>query len=150
MLFTRRHPMSRNRPDIRLSSNFEAGGRDNLASHRSQRRPEERAGRSRDAYVSYSRIRWRRRPQQKRRWKHRRWMRRRMMRKRKPADRYAKPFATATSPTVACRDDGRSPRPPMCRCDDGCSSLSSWQQYCCTPVDKSAVEYRRLTRTSET
>lgn len=136
--------MPRNRPDVRLSPNFEAGERDNSASRRSQQRPEERAGRLRDACVSCSRIRWRRRPRQKRYWKHRRWTRRkrRTTRKRRPADRYAKPFATTVSSTVACRDDGRS---PMCRCDDGRPNLSSWPQYCCTPVGKSAVEYRRST-----
>lgn len=71
-----------------------------------------------------------------------------MNRRTKIADRYARPPATATSSTVACRDDGRS----SWRCNDGYSSLcsNSWPQYYCTLADTFAARYRKLTRTSAT
>jgi len=135
IVVTRRHPTSRNRPICRpiSSSNFGAGGRDSSASRRSRRRPDEgRAGRSRDACVSCWRRRWRRRPRRRHRWKHRIWTKRRRRRrktrrKRKPADRYARQPATATSSTVVCRDDGRLPprSTTTWRDDDRSSSCSS-------------------------
>jgi len=135
---TRGHAIPSDHPSSWLSSNFGAGGRDSLASRKNWRRPAGRAGNS-YACVSYSR---KRPPRPRRHWKHRRWTRKRRKRTttrrrrmRKPADRYARSPATATSSTVACRDDGRSPW----RCDDGCSSSNSRPRYYRTLADTFAA-----------